>query len=608
MPGIWLTAIQGDPREDLAARIARAREAMLHGEGFRAETLVAGPSLHLGFTAHAAYPLRHWETADTLVVLEGIVYGRDESAVASELEALCLGAAPGEAPASGASAADLTSRITDWVRGQDGDFVICLLDKQSGRFALFNDLLGRLPLYAAELPEGLAIAREVKFAAALLKERALDPLGGAEHLVFGYPLGQRTLVRGVHRLPPATVVCGDARTGAVEILRTVEARFDAAGISGQPVTTARIREHGAALAFLFREACARRFPAPPGATAVLSLSGGLDSRSVAAGLTRAGIPFKAATFDAEGVIHPQDVAVARELAEILGVEWKLFSLGADTITAAEGLLRLKDGLNYTGMSFLLPFYEALREAWGNDLALWTGDGGDKLLPPLLPEGTRLTDKNFLTTLVARHAIFSPSEAERITGLERGTLVSTLREHVAAYPERDPESRNAGFFVRERAYKWLFEGEDRTRFFFWGTSPFWSPPLAEAAFAIPQSARDGHALYAAFLQALDPRLAEVRNARWGSAIAKRPGLFLIARGIMNRLPEALRFRLKTALRSRQARIPAQRRAWLAESLAPVAGGERVISAHEAEMGLRRGSSRVRFEMLLTVAAYERSLMT
>jgi hypothetical protein len=99
---------------------------------------------------------------------------------------------------------------------------------------------------------------------------------------------------------------------------------------------------------------------------------------------------------------------------------------------------------------------------------------------------------------------------------------------------------------------------------------------------------------------------VRNARWGSSVARRPGPFLIVRAIADRLPESLRFRLKTALRARQARIPPQRRAWLATCLERTGGGEQVISSREATRSLRRASSRVRFEMLLTLAAYERSL--
>ena len=92
---------------------------------------------------------------------------------------------------------------------------------------------------------------------------------------------------------------------------------------------------------------------------MVSLSGGLDSRAVAAGLRREEIPFTAATFLNSQQTNAADVRVASRVAEALGVEWQLFHprppQGKDLVQ----LLDLKSGANNLRMSFILPFFHQL---------------------------------------------------------------------------------------------------------------------------------------------------------------------------------------------------------------------------------------------------------
>ena len=111
MPGIWLATTGESAREALAERVGAASAALVHGADHRSETLVAGPSLHLGFTAHGAYPVRHWKTPATLIVLEGAVYDSGEEALAADLGAL--------ARKLDGDAADFAARLTAWLRDRD---------------------------------------------------------------------------------------------------------------------------------------------------------------------------------------------------------------------------------------------------------------------------------------------------------------------------------------------------------------------------------------------------------------------------------------------------------------------------------------------------------
>jgi hypothetical protein len=74
-----------------------------------------------------------------------------------------------------------------------------------------------------------------------------------------------------------------------------------------------------------------------------------------------------------------------------------------------------------------------------------------------------------------------------------------------YPEKTIEGKLAHFKIFERGHNWLFVGEDRSRFFMWSTTPFYSVPFFKASMAIPQRAKRHYLLYKYFLVNLKPAL-------------------------------------------------------------------------------------------------------
>jgi asparagine synthase (glutamine-hydrolysing) len=53
-----------------------------------------------------------------------------------------------------------------------------------------------------------------------------------------------------------------------------------------------------------------------------------------------------------------------------------------------------------------------------------------------------------------------------------------------YLEDELRQKAAYFAAYERGRNLLFEGEDRARFFFWQTTPFYSQPLMQYALRLP----------------------------------------------------------------------------------------------------------------------------
>jgi asparagine synthase (glutamine-hydrolysing) len=89
-----------------------------------------------------------------------------------------------------------------------GMFAFAILERDSGRLLLARDRLGIKPLYYADLPRRLRFASSLP---ALLRagdvDREIDPVALHHYLTFHAVVpAPHTLIRGVRKLPPATVL------------------------------------------------------------------------------------------------------------------------------------------------------------------------------------------------------------------------------------------------------------------------------------------------------------------------------------------------------------------------------------------------------------------
>ena len=104
----------------------------------------------------------------------------------------------------------------DFVERLEGMFAFALWDAPRRRLVLGRDRLGKKPLVWTRLPDGtFAFASELKAFHALPGFRAEPDLAALDaYLALQYVPGTRTGLKGVHRVPPASVLVveGDAQT------------------------------------------------------------------------------------------------------------------------------------------------------------------------------------------------------------------------------------------------------------------------------------------------------------------------------------------------------------------------------------------------------------
>ena len=185
---------------------------------------------------------------------------------------------------------------TIWVAGEGGG-TVCARTAITRVDPVFVTRAGRAAIIADRASWAAATAGRLGDADPLLYAGLLGP---------GYPLGAVTPFAGVRALGPATT----CRVAGGEITETEHAPLTSPD-PGDPEAAARVAE-----ALVQAVTPLRDVPGP----VELSLTGGKDSRLIAAALARAGVPVHARTY---GFADHPDVIIAAQVARELGLEHEI---------------------------------------------------------------------------------------------------------------------------------------------------------------------------------------------------------------------------------------------------------------------------------------------
>lgn len=254
-----------------------------------------------------------------------------------------------------------------------GEFFLVVADHANGRVTLLNDRYGRRHVYFAIHDGQILFASELK---ALLASGAIDPdvdeEALADFLAFAFIPGERTLLRQVSMLPPASALQFDLLSGTHSLSRYWDLRQH---LQTSTEPEARFLDR---VSEIFSSAVNRRLS--PTHTTWLSLSAGMDSRTIASALKDASAPFKTVT---SGVQGGYERKVTARIAQIIGAEHFFYEFDESKLTQAESELKeltreaiaLTDGMRGTAFSAMTAFSARLRRQHGLESVL-TGHGGE----------------------------------------------------------------------------------------------------------------------------------------------------------------------------------------------------------------------------------------
>lgn len=500
MPGLSLVfSTRKDCSIDLQL-VRKSFQSLICNEPYYQCIYKSNSQCFIGSTKYTSYPVEFFENEKFNIYCEGKIYNKEEDElenhVSNFVELLT---------------SDLQrDEVLQWLMGADGDFLIVIEDKINNKVFVVNDALGRLPTYVLEIDGCLIITREIRFVIDFLGHNKFDKLGIALGLIFGYPIGDRTYYSGVKRMKPANLITIDWNKAFVNSQILNEFNMEIKRNKDKPFS-----EIVHTLSDLFLQSNRNRINSCT--NPVLSLSGGLDSRAVAAGLAHANSKIKTVSYLDSNNLAELDVKLAKDIAGVLKFPWKLIKLQQADLKDLRELIQLKGGLNNLGMSFILRFFKKLRKDYGENIFYFTGDGGDKTLPDWRPL-RKLKNLDDLIYLAIDTEQRSPIETvEKITGIPRSEIMDEIRAVFDSYPEKKLKMKFIRFLIYERAFKFLFEGEDRNRSYFWSVAPFYSVPFFRYAMNIPETYKANYKLYRHFLTELSPALASIPNEKFNKAI-------------------------------------------------------------------------------------------
>lgn len=518
MPGLTLMLSAAENLLDRQA-FAVAQELMIHDAGYQAHRRFSG-GLGLGHVAYPEYPFRTFDAGRVWVALEGRIYSQSWEQAEQELRRLA------EVLAAQADPERLAGEARGWLDRTDGEFVAVLALPQQGRAAVLSDAMGRLPLFYYADDQQLIVSRECKFIHRLKPNPQYDPVGCAQVIWMRYPIGQRTPYKDIRRAGSGFFIHAAAEGGR---LRSTVGELISFNFEHKPPMRSQ-QEEAQRVAQLFVEACRGRGAHPEVTTNVLSLSGGQDARASGAGLYRAGVRFVAATHTMKSGTG-RECELAKKISHTLGAPWQLFEIPKTRLEDRAQLAWMKDGLNYTGMGFILPYLRWIVGNWGRGAVYVTGDGGDRVMLDLRL-GVRTGSLNQLVEQVVRqHADCPVGLAAGLAGCEAQAVLDDLRALLASYPEQDLAQKLVHFGIFEYGRRWGFEGEDRARFFLWQTSPFYGLDFFRACMGLPDRIKRDYRFYRRVLYALSPELAAIPDASTG--LPTRSWLYPYKRGILLR---------------------------------------------------------------------------
>jgi hypothetical protein len=420
-------------------------------------------------------------------------------------------------------------RAEDFELPWDGRLTALCVSGDGRRWAAWDDWTGSIPLFHARSGKGrVASTLEPAVVAACgFTPADFSPPSLLSLLVHGHYLGDWTLFRDMHVLPPDSAAEWDGeggfRSARQWTIRATQERWE----SGWDELIDEMHA-------LFRRALSDALKPHPSWT--LPLSGGLDSRLIAAVGKDVGVEFRAYTYgemDAIEAIH------AREVAKRLRIPWQHVPIPPDYLArhTETWLEWFGSALHCHGM-YQMPLLEAVR---GVDLPIVTGFTGD----PLGGAQTKKmmggpADRSMLDRLMDKWHLCTLAEAEALMG-ERFT---PALEEMRAELERQEREVEGSLYQRAWIiFQWNhvfgFSYYQPLMYDYWkgvGT-PFVNRSLVNFCLSLPRCALDHRRLQKEMLLRHFPEMASV-GGTFGDRVAASPG-YIVKRRIAERLPYRLR---------------------------------------------------------------------
>ena len=392
--------------------------------------------------------------------------------------------------------ADLCANREDSLRIATGVFCGAFYQPAEDRLALFSDKLGVRPIYYAVLPDVFVFASALRILLALRLVRGIDVRGTYETCAFGFPLGDRSCYENTRTINAGELVSLSGPSVTARAYYRWDRLPADAGFDEQQAIPM--------LSEGFASAVSRRLRGDR--TVVSFLSGGLDSRTIAATLRAQSVRVVTVNFAPP---RSQDRRFAVEASQVLGTTYHQLEVPYSEVASAYRHQQLGPFIDQLAATSLCPDRPGL---------VWSGDGGSTGVGHVhLDEDTvHMFDhgriEEGVRSYLRYNRLFGAANAALADGFRR-TCKDWHVEGVKGEIERLPERQDARalhlFLMLNHQRRHLvrhFEDIDLTRLEL--QTPFFDSPFLESIVRAPVTPFLRHRLYLRWLSAFAPTALSV----------------------------------------------------------------------------------------------------
>ena len=392
----------------------------------------------------------------------------------------------------------------DFILRLNGSFVIVIYDFKEKKLLIVNDRYGLMPHYYAINHGKLLFAPEVK---AILQDntfkKELNEEAVADFFAFGEILGDKTFFKGIEVLPPASIFIYK-NNGKSSIKQYWNFNY-------KPDYNKSEDEFIDDVVKTFKEAVEIRMEDDYRYS--VSLSGGLDSRSIVAAIEESARKnVLAFTF---GPLDCDEVNIAKKVSSKAGTTHNVMEITPEMIIDnAEKEIFYSDGMDYIGVSYIPPIYKFIKED-NRDIVL------DGLAFDLTLGGSYLTkriinaNKNELFKMLyhrQRH-LFSEVEFDKLFVDSyyhqiKDIPLRSFKKQFNTVKESHPGNHCDHFTLRNHVRRWTVGGHILTRTCIENSVPTYDNAIMDVILKIPPELRLNHRIYRKFLKKLSSELAQI----------------------------------------------------------------------------------------------------
>lgn len=479
----------------------------------------------MSFHTHNGYPHTLYSNNNFDVFVEGKIYNLDEEELKKELDSLFIELNKEQIE---------KEAISKILFKLDGDYILVLHNKIKNTLYLLNDIYGRLPIYYGKTNEFFMISRNQDVLSNTLNLKEVDIYGIAEYLVFGCTVTERTLIGGINYFLPGSLLSFDINTKKYFIENIFTYNFEELLSVSKSNYKEKLKEN----INLFKDAVSQRTTEK----SVVGLSGGLDSRILAAALKDVDKNVEAVSRMSFNNRENIDVMLAEKVSQVINIPFNIIKSQEPEDSFLNEIIILKSGLNSIENDYNLIFEKKLQLHYGSEFTYFTGDAGDRIKPHIqIQNAKNLPD--FVDKLIAVNSRVGLKDVSRLLNINQKEFKKNIEEYIKTFPENSFAHKDLHFRIYNRGFKYVVEGEDRKRNFFWTAMPFYGHQFFLSAMSFPDYFKKDHKMFLDFMNLLEPSLSDIVNKNWGLKPSdwRLPIYFIrykVSRGIKQRINSIL----------------------------------------------------------------------